>query len=43
MLQNQRRALVDRAMRSQVADMRTYIARKQKEQFLNLVNQSLPR
>lgn len=37
MIQNQRRALVGKAMRAQVADMRTYIARKQKEQFMQLV------
>jgi len=37
MVQNQRRGLVAKAMQAQVADMRRYIARKQKEQFLNLV------
>lgn len=37
MIQNQRRTLVSKAMRAQVADMRSYIARKQKEQLLNLV------
>lgn len=40
MIQNQRRTLVSKAMRAQVADMRTYIARKQKEQFMNLVRKS---
>ncbi len=41
MIQNQRRTLVSKAMRAQVADMRTYIARKQKEQFMNLVRRTL--
>jgi len=40
MIQNQRRALVSRAMQAQVADMRTYIARKQKEQFMQLLRRS---
>ncbi|MGC9452649.1 MAG: hypothetical protein ACP5I4_14515 [Oceanipulchritudo sp.] len=42
MIQNQRRALVSKAMQAQVADMRGYIARKQKEQFMNLVRRTLP-
>lgn len=42
MIQNQRRALVNRAMQAQTADMRSYIARKQKEQFINLIRQTLP-
>jgi hypothetical protein len=40
MIQNQRRALVSKAMRAQVGDMRAYIARKQKEQFINLVRKT---
>jgi len=43
MIQNQRRYLVSKAMRAQVADMRGYIARKQKEQFMALVRQVAPR
>lgn len=38
MIQNQRRGLVSKAYRAQIADMRTYISRKQREEFSNLVN-----
>lgn len=31
--QNRRRALVDKALRAQATDMRTYVARKQREEF----------
>lgn len=37
MVQNQRRSLVSKALQAQVADMRTYIARKQREQFNQFV------
>jgi hypothetical protein len=37
MIQNQKRALISKAMQAQVRDMRGYIARKQKEQFMHLV------
>jgi hypothetical protein len=40
MIQNQRRSLVNKAMQAQVADMRGYIARKQREQFMNLVKKA---
>ena len=40
MVQNQRRGLVSKAMQAQVADMRGYIARKQKEQFMALVRKA---
>jgi hypothetical protein len=42
MIQNQKRALVSKAMQAQVRDMRGYIARKQKEQFMNIVRRTLP-
>lgn len=42
MIQNQRRGLVAKAMRAQVSDMRGYIARKQKEQFMEMIRKTLP-
>lgn len=42
LIQNRERGLVRKAMRAQTADMRQYIARKQREQFLEVVRKGLP-
>jgi hypothetical protein len=41
-IQNQERGLVQKAMRAQTADMRRYIARKQRERFVEAVRTQLP-
>jgi len=40
MIQNQRRSLVSKALRAQMADMRRYIARKQQERLHELVRKA---
>jgi hypothetical protein len=43
MVQNRERSIVDKALAAQVADMRRYIARKQRERFQELLAATQPR